>query len=411
MHILTLLILLFLFRLISNNDKSKSFFILAKYYLKNILASIYIHIPYCKQQCTYCNFHFRISQNDKEEMLKSIKKEIEMRQSYLNSATISSIYFGGGTPSILKNQEIKSIINTIHCLFNIDENAEITLECNPDDLDEKQLVALKEIGINRLSIGIQSFDDADLKFMNRSHNAKQATQSVALAKKQGFNNITIDLIYGLPNQSNKRWKENLTKMFNLGIQHFSAYALTIESKTALKHLIDTKKIKPAKDETTVEHFNTLIQMAVENDFIHYEISNFGKKGFFSNHNSAYWKNQHYLGVGPSAHSFNGTSRQWNVFSNKQYIEKIKTTDSYFEIEQLNNEQQYNEYVFTGLRTIWGVELDYIETQFGTDTQQYFKQQIQNWINQEKVKQQNNNFTLTKKGKLYADAIASDLFIV
>ncbi|HIK62439.1 MAG TPA: radical SAM family heme chaperone HemW [Flavobacteriales bacterium] len=375
------------------------------------MASIYIHIPYCKQQCSYCNFHFRILQNDKEEMLKSIKKEIEMRQSYLNDATISSIYFGGGTPSILKKQEIKSIISTIYRLFNIDENAEITLECNPDDLDEKQLVALKEIGINRLSIGIQSFDDADLKFMNRSHNAKQATQCVALAKKQGFNNITIDLIYGLPNQSNKKWGANLTKMFNLGIQHCSAYALTIEPKTALKHLIDTKKIIPAKDETTIEHFNTLVQMAAENDFIHYEISNFGKKGFFSNHNSGYWKNQHYLGIGPSAHSFNGTSRQWNISSNKQYIEKIKTTDSYFEIEQLNNQQQYNEYIFTGLRTIWGVELDYIETQFGADTQQYFEQQIQNWINQEKVKQENNRFTLTKKGKLYADAIASDLFII
>jgi len=344
-------------------------------------------------------------------MLKSIKKEIEMRQSYLNDAIISSIYFGGGTPSILKKQEIKSIISTIYRLFNIDENAEITLECNPDDLDEKQLIALKEIGINRLSIGIQSFDDADLKFMNRSHNAKQATQCVTLAKKHGFNNITIDLIYGLPNQSNKKWEENLTKMFNLGIQHFSAYALTVEPKTVLKHLIDTKKISPAEDEMIVTHFNTLIQLAAKNNFIHYEISNFGKKEFFSNHNSAYWKNQHYLGIGPSSHSFNGTSRQWNISSNKQYIEKIKTTDSYFKIEQLNNQQQYNEYIFTALRTIWGVELDYIKIRFGKDTQQYFEQQIQKWINQEKVKQQNNNFTLTKKGKLYADAIASDLFIV
>ena len=375
------------------------------------MASIYIHIPYCKQQCTYCNFHFRISQNDKEEMLKSIKKEIKMRQSYLNNATISSIYFGGGTPSILKKQEIKSIISTIYRFFNINENAEITLECNPDDLDEKQLIALKEIGINRLSIGIQSFDDADLKFMNRSHNAKQATQCIALAKKHGFNNITIDLIYGLPNQSKKKWEENLTKMFNLGIQHFSAYALTIEPKTALKHLIDTKKITPAEDSTTVEHFNTLVRLAAKNDFIHYEISNFGKKDFFSNHNSGYWKNQCYLGVGPSAHSFNGTSRQWNVSSNKQYIEKIKTTDLYFEIEQLTNQQKYNEYIFTGLRTIWGVELDYIETQFGADAQQYFEQQIQNWITQEKVKKDSNNYTLTEKGKLYTDAIASNLFIV
>ena len=344
-------------------------------------------------------------------MLKSIKKEIEMRQSYLNDATINSIYFGGGTPSILKKQEIKSIISTIYRLFNIDKNAEITLECNPDDLSKKQLIALKEIGINRLSIGIQSFDDADLKFMNRSHNAKQATQCVTLAKEQGFNNITIDLIYGLPNQSNKKWEENLTKMFNLGIQHFSAYALTVEPKTALNHLIDIKKIIPTKDETTVEHFNALVEMAAENDFIHYEISNFGKKGFFSDHNSAYWKNQHYLGIGPSAHSFNGTSRQWNIASNKQYIEKVNANSSYFEIEPLTNAQQYNEYVFTGLRTIWGVDLNYISTQFGIEAKQYFEKQVSNWKNQGKIKQQNNNYTLTEKGKIYADGIASDLFVV
>ena len=389
----------------------RSFFILANILIINILASIYIHIPYCKQACTYCDFHFRISQKNKEEMLKSIKKEIEMRQSYLNDITISSIYFGGGTPSILKKQEIKSIISTIYLLFNIDENAEITLECNPDDLDKKQLIALKEIGINRLSIGIQSFNNTDLKFMNRSHTAKQATECIRLAKKQGFNNITIDLIYGLHNQSNKKWEENLTKMFNLGIQHFSAYALTVEPKTALKYLIDTKEIIPAEDETTVEHFNSLIKMADENDFIHYEISNFGKEGFFSNHNSAYWKNKQYLGIGPSAHSFNGTSRQWNVSSNKQYIEKIKTTDSYFKIERLNNQQQYNEYIFTNLRTIWGIELNYIENQFGENAQQYCKQQIKNWLLQAKIKKKNNNYTLTKEGKLYADAIASDLFIV
>jgi oxygen-independent coproporphyrinogen-3 oxidase len=349
--------------------------------------------------------------NDKKEMLKSIKKEIAMRQSYLNYATINSIYFGGGTPSILNKKEIKSIISTIYRLFNIDENAEITLECNPDDLDEKKLIALKEIGINRLSIGIQSFDNTNLKFMNRSHNATQAIQSIILAKKQGFNNISIDLIYGQPNQSNKKWEESLTKMFDLEIQHFSAYALTIEPKTALKHLIDTKTLLPLEDKTTIEHFNTLVRLAAKNNFIHYEISNFGKKGFFSNHNSAYWKNQYYLGVGPSAHSFNGSSRQWNIPSNKQYIEKIKTKDSYFEIEQLNDQKQYNEYIFTGLRTIWGVQLDYIKAQFGKDAKQYFEQQIKNWITQKKVKKKGHNYALTKKGKLYADAIASDLFII
>ena len=349
--------------------------------------------------------------NDKAEMLKSIKKEIEMRQDYLNGTTISSIYFGGGTPSILNKEEINRLVNTVYSHFTIDPDAEITLECNPDDLNIKMLSDLKEIGINRLSIGIQSFDDADLKFMNRSHNAKEALGCIHLAKKAGFENITIDLIYGLPNQSNEKWKQNLKQMLALDIQHFSAYALTIEPKTALKHLIDKKKVTPLEEKITVEHFDTLVQIATKNNFIHYEISNFGKEGFFSNHNTAYWKNQHYLGVGPSAHSFNGTSRQWNIASNKQYIEKVNTNNSYFEVEQLSNEQQYNEYIFTGLRTMWGVELNYIAAQFGADAQKYFKKQVQNWKNQEKIKQLNNNYTLTEKGKLYADAIASDLFIV
>ena len=375
------------------------------------MASIYIHIPYCKQQCNYCNFHFRTAQNDKEEMLKSIKKEIKLRQSYLNGASISSIYFGGGTPSILNKEEIISLIETIYNNFRIDPDAEITLECNPDDLNTKKLLELKEIGINRLSIGIQSFDDADLKFMNRSHNAKEALNCIQFAKESGFDNITIDLIYGLPNQSNENWKKNLARMLSLDIQHFSAYSLTVEPKTKLKHLIDKKLVTPLDDKITVEHFNTLVEIANENNFIHYEISNFGKEGFFSNHNSGYWKNKHYLGVGPSAHSFNGSSRQWNVASNKNYIKKVNENDSYFEVEQLSNTQQYNEYIFTALRTIWGVELDYINNQFGQEALNYFKKQVINWGKKGKIKQEKNTYRLTKKGKLYADAIASDLFIV
>jgi oxygen-independent coproporphyrinogen-3 oxidase len=375
------------------------------------LASIYIHIPYCKQACTYCDFHFRIAQNDKEEMLQSIEKEIKIRQSYLNDSKVSSIYFGGGTPSILDKDEIKSLIHTIYNYFKIDPDSEITLECNPDDLDKNKLLELKEIGINRLSIGIQSFDDSDLKFMNRSHNAKEALSCIQYAKESGFDNITIDLIYGLPNQSNENWKKNLAKMLSLDIQHFSAYSLTVEPKTKLKHLIDKKLVTPLDDKITVEHFNTLLEIANENNFIHYEISNFGKEGFFSNHNTAYWKNKHYLGVGPSAHSFNGSSRQWNISSNKQYIKNINGNDSYFEVEQLSNTQQYNEYIFTALRTIWGVELEYINKQYGAEALNYFKKQVLRWENKEKIKQEKNTYTLTKKGKLYADAIASDLFII
>jgi len=375
------------------------------------LASIYIHIPYCKQACTYCDFHFRIAQNDKREMLKSIKKEIKMRQSYLNDAKVSSIYFGGGTPSILDKEEIKSIIHTIYNYFKIDTDPEITLECNPDDLDKNKLLELKEIGINRLSIGIQSFNDSDLKFMNRSHNAKEALSCIKFAKEVGFENITIDLIYGLPKQSNENWKKNLAQMLTLDIQHFSAYSLTVEPKTKLKYLIEKKIVTPLDDKITAEHFNTLVEIAAKNNYIHYEISNFGKERFFSNHNIAYWKNKYYLGVGPSAHSFNGSSRQWNVASNKQYIKKVNENNSYFEMEELSNTQQYNEYIFTALRTIWGVELNYINNQFGQEALKYFKKQVINWENKGKIEKEEGTYTLTKEGKLYADAIASDLFIV
>ena len=375
------------------------------------MASIYIHIPYCKQKCTYCNFHFRIAQNDKKEMLQSIKKEIKMRQTYLNNAKINSIYFGGGTPSILNKIEIKSLINTLYNNFKIDTDAEITLECNPDDLNKNKLLDLKEIGINRLSIGIQSFNDSDLKFMNRSHNSIQALNCIQIAKESGFKNITIDLIYGLPNQSNKNWEENLSQMLTLNIQHFSAYSLTVEPKTKLKNLIEKKLIVPLDDEITVEHFNTLLEIASKNNFVHYEISNFGKAGSFSKHNTAYWENKHYLGVGPSAHSFNGISRQWNVASNKQYIERVNKDGLYFEVEKLSNTQQYNEYIFTALRTIWGVNIDYINKQFGQEALKNFKKQVLKWENTGKINQQEGTYTLTKDGKLFADSVASDLFIV
>ena len=344
-------------------------------------------------------------------MLKSMKKEISMRQAYLNDTKINSIYFGGGTPSILNKREIKSLISTLYNNFKIDTDAEITLECNPDDLDENKLLDLKEVGINRLSIGIQSFNDSDLKFMNRSHNSFQALRCIQIAKELGFDNITIDLIYGLPNQSNNNWEENLAQMLDLDIQHFSAYSLTVEPKTKLKYLIDKKLVTPIDDEITVKHFNTLLAIAKENNFVHYEISNFGKEGFFSKHNTAYWESKHYLGIGPSAHSFNGISRQWNVASNRQYIEKVNKDDSYFELEKLSNTQQYNEYIFMALRTIWGVKLDYINNQFGQEALNYFKKQVLKWESKGKINQVGETYTLTKDGKLFADTIASDLFIV
>tara|TARA_B110000263_G_scaffold12972_1_gene10876 strand:+ start:1361 stop:2485 length:1125 start_codon:yes stop_codon:yes gene_type:complete len=373
------------------------------------LAGIYIHIPYCKQACSYCNFHFRITQKDKAEMLKCINLELELRQLYLKNKTIETIYFGGGTPSILSKSEIKSILDSISNIYKIKENAEITLECNPDDLTKNKLIAVKEVGINRLSIGVQSFVDADLKFMNRSHNATQSKSCIQMAQQVGFNNITIDLIYGLPNQSLSDWKKNVNKMFALDIPHFSSYALTIEEKTVLKHLVEQKKIIPLKDEIVIEQFSILMELAQQKGFVHYEISNFGKAGFYSKHNTSYWKNKHYLGVGPSAHSFNGNSRSWNVSSNKQYIQKIKKGEDYFETEKLSISQQYNEYVFTSLRTIWGVNLEIIKERFGK--QIHFLKEIKKWERKKNIKKCKNTYTLTKSGKIFADAIGSDLFII
>ncbi len=375
------------------------------------MAGIYIHIPYCKKKCCYCNFHFRTNHSEKTKMLKSIKQELKLRKSYLNGEVIHSIYFGGGTPSILNAKEIYSLLEKINKYFTIDSNAEITLECNPEDLNKGMLKNLKETRINRLSIGVQSFDDKDLIFMNRSHTAAEAIECIALAKKIGFKNITIDLIYGIPKQSNAKWKKNLEQMLALEIQHFSAYALTSEPNTKLNHLVKTKKIKLLSDTKIITQFNTLIDIASKNDFIHYEISNFGREGFFSNHNTNYWKNKHYIGVGPSAHSFNGESRTWNISSNKKYIQGVLNNTVYSETEILNEEQKYNEYILTNLRTIWGVNLSYIKNQFDIEIYNYFKAHIKRWEIEKKIEKYKDSYTLTKQGKLYADAIASNLFII
>ena len=375
------------------------------------MSSIYIHIPYCKQACLYCNFHFTIAQTDKAEMLNCIRLELELRQDYLKDKKVDTIYFGGGTPSVLEKNEIISILQKIYDTYNIAENPEITLECNPDDLSKNKLIALKEIGINRLSIGVQSFNNKELKWMNRSHNADQSERCIKMAQQVGFDNITIDLIYGLPNQTLADWKQNLENMFAYDIQHFSAYALTIENKTILKHLVNTNKIKPLKDELIVNQFKLLVDAADEHGFIHYEISNFGKKGFFSKHNTAYWQSKHYLGIGPSAHSYNGKSRSWNVSSNKQYIQKIKKGEDYFETEKLTKNQQFNEYIFTALRTIWGVNSETIKKRFGEQMQTHFLKEVKKWETKKDIKKIENTYTLTISGKFLADAIASDLFSV
>ena len=375
------------------------------------MSSIYIHIPYCKQKCSYCSFYYRISQKDKKEMMNSLKKEIELRKHYLNKNPIETIYFGGGTPSILNESEISLLINTITENYTVINNAEISLECNPDDLTKKKVQNLKKSGVNRLSIGIQSFNDEDLKFMNRSHNSSQAIESVQLAKEIGFNNISIDLMYSLPKQSLKKWKKNLDIAFSLGIQHISAYSLTIEEKTKLRYLLRKGEFSELDDIASSEHFDLLMIEAEKNKFIQYEISNFGLNGFFSKHNSKYWQGGHYLGIGPSAHSYNGEIRSWNINSNTKYIEDISENKIKYEEEILSNFQKYNDYIMTSLRTISGVNLNYIKQEYGENSLVYFNDELQKWIKSEHVFIEKEIAYLSKKGKYISDNICSDLFKV
>ena len=296
-------------------------------------------------------------------MIDSMIIELDIRSDYLNHQSIESIYFGGGTPSVIESQYIKRLIAKIKSTYNVLTNAEITMEFNPDDLSDKKIYELKKLGVNRLSIGIQSFNDKDLIFMNRSHNSKEAISAVNIAKENGINNITVDLIYGLPNQTNKMWEENLNILFDLDINHFSAYALTVEPKTQLHHLIKKNKIEPLKDTVIEEQFRILQNKSEEMGYMQYEISNFCREEMLSQHNSSYWKNKWYLGIGPSAHSYNGISRQWNIASNSKYIDNIKDKEKVFEIEILSQEQMYNEYMLTSLRTSWGISIDYLSKNF------------------------------------------------
>ena len=369
---------------------------------------IYIHIPFCKQKCHYCDFHFSTSLKNKEDLISCLLKEIEIQKSYLNEEIVDTIYFGGGTPSFLDAEEIRRILDKVYAEFSIISNPEITLEGNPDDFTLQKLQELKQAGINRLSIGIQSFNDVDLTWMNRAHNSNQATKCVQDAQSLGFDNITIDLIYGLPEMTIESWKINLQKALDLHVQHISAYNLTVEPGTALHHFVKTGKSQPLNDEAGAEQFELLINTLENNDFKHYEISSFGKEGYFSKHNSSYWKRKFYLGIGPSAHSFNGNTRQWNVANNAKYIKGINAGEVPFELEKLSKNDRYNEYILLGLRTIWGCEFDYIKSEFGEASLLSLKQQLFNYSDQINMDEQ--SFSLNQKGKAFADRIASELFV-
>ncbi len=375
------------------------------------MAGIYLHIPFCKQKCHYCNFYSTVSKKYHLQFIESLKKEITGRKDYLCNQEVNTIYFGGGTPSVLSATTLAEIIELLYGTYNISDTAEITIEANPDDISSQKLSDLKKYTpVNRFSIGIQSFFDDDLVYLNRVHNAAQARKSIEQVLSAGFNNLTIDLIYGIPVLTDDKWIKNLEIFLNYEIPHLSSYSLTVEAKTALDVLIKRKKLQDISETQGIKHFNILLEKLTSNNFIHYEISNFALEGYYSKHNSNYWLGGHYIGLGPSAHSYNGSSRQWNVMNIKQYCESDNITNIVEEKEVLNKDQMYNEYVLTSLRTSWGCDVEHIANVFGSDFAKHFITKITNIVNEGNVVRQGNIFTLTSKGKLFADGISSDLFI-
>ena len=386
------------------------------------MSGIYIHIPFCKQACHYCDFHFSTSLKKKNEMVLALAKEIALRKSEFQDdpefSGVETIYFGGGTPSILQIADIRLLIDEVYRNYKVVDNPEITLEANPDDLTpilsfrgtRNLFKEFKAIGVNRLSIGIQSFFEDDLKLMNRAHNSEEAKSCLEIAT-QYFDNISIDLIYGMPNMSNEKWLHNIETALSFNIPHISSYALTVEPKTALHTFIQKGIIPQLDDEVAQEHFHLLVDKLEENGFIHYELSNFGKENYFSKNNSSYWLGKKYIGIGPSAHSYDGETRGWNVSNNALYLKSIQENKLPLETETLTKTDRYNEYVMTGLRTIWGISLDRIETEFGKTYLDYLNQQAEKYIEDHLLFVDDNVLRTTKSGKFLSDGITSDLFLL
>ncbi|MFZ4401491.1 MAG: radical SAM family heme chaperone HemW [Bacteroidales bacterium] len=373
------------------------------------MAGIYLHIPFCHQKCHYCNFFSTASKKHKNAFVNALLIEIELQKSYLKQEEISTIYFGGGTPSLLETKEIQHIIDNLFLNYTVLPNAEITLEANPEDLTIEKLKALSHTQVNRLSIGIQSFQDNDLQYLNRSHSSQQAKDAIKNAQMHGFSNLSIDLIYGIPGLTNDVWIENIEIAIQSGVSHISAYCLTVEAGTALDIFIKKGKMPAVDEEKSSQQFEILMKFLSENNYIHYEISNFCKEGFISLHNSNYWKQQKYLGLGPSAHSFNLHSRQWNVSNLTKYIQVININSIPCEIETLSLKQQYDEYILTGLRTIWGINEKEIHSKYGEEIFNYFKKEVEKYLQKGWVIRMENIYYLSNEGKYFADGIASDLF--
>lgn len=375
------------------------------------MAGIYIHIPFCKKRCTYCDFYTEVAPQFIPSLVDSIVKELHLRRDYIKNETIKTIYFGGGTPSILKKNEFSKIFDTIYNLFEIEVDAEITFEANPDDLTIDYLKTISTLPFNRISIGIQSFDDIDLKRINRRHTSDEAISAVKNAQIAGFKNISIDLIYGLPFQTIKAWQKQLYVAFSLGIQHISAYGLTYEEGTQLWKQREKGEFDTIDDETMNKMYELLLENVNKNGFEAYEISNFSLPGFRSKHNTSYWKNEIYIGVGPSAHSFDLESRQWNVNSIDLYIKAINENSIYFEREELSVFDKYNDYVMVALRTSDGIDVEYIETKFGHEFVLYCLQNIKTFIDSEKANYENGKIRLNSSGIQISNLIIMQLMKV
>ena len=374
------------------------------------MSGIYIHIPFCKKACHYCNFHFSTNQNSKSAFIEAVSRELILRKLEYASDQIQSIYFGGGTPTVLDVTELNTILKTVYKNYKVSETAEITLEANPDDLDLEKIKQLSNTKINRLSIGIQSFHESELSAMNRAHDAEDAKKCLELATAY-FDNITIDLMFGMPTMSIELWRQNLQIAFGFGIKHLSCYSLTVEPKTALEHFIKKGSHPPMDDELAAQHFEVLLEETSAHGLTHYETCSFGHPDYFSKHNTSYWLGKTYMGVGPSAHSFDGTKRSWNVSNNSKYIKALEVDKLPFESEVLSVENRFNEYIMTGLRTIWGISLGKIEADYGVKIKDHLLQNSKKFISSNTLVIEDNHLKITTSGKFLSDGIASDLFLV
>jgi oxygen-independent coproporphyrinogen-3 oxidase len=375
------------------------------------MAGIYIHIPFCRKRCHYCDFYKTTDFGQKFRLFKGLVKELESRAAELNTEEINTIYLGGGTPSVLQVEELEELLNVIRKNYEVAEDAEITLEANPDDISQNKLSALRKAGYNRISIGIQSFAESDLKLMNRRHGSDQAIQSVELAKKSGFSNISIDLIYGLPNQNLEEWERNVKIAADLDVQHISAYHLTYHEGTVFYDQLKNGHLKELPDELSIQQFEVLIKRLKESGFEHYEISNFCKPGFYSQHNSSYWKSKKYLGIGPSAHSFDVNSRRWNVSSITQYLKGVENDEPYSESEILTEQDRYNDYIITGLRTIWGISEKFIQTGYSENYHAHFQETVKKYLLSGHVILKDESITLSQDGLFISDQIMADFMVV